>query len=307
MKEINVKYLADNLHALRDERHIRETNRAKIQIIWEMLSPEASSEEKAEICDNEGEICQEKYKISTDQFQALFIKAVDQYYVRGCLNADLVLMSAGLLKGYSYKVYDNITDRRNRYCEKSDYLKYNPYKDITVFQALSTEQKKGCRDRLERQENKVFFEIAQFLSKQDIPKYKIEIDDYIETANGKITSLKLPLPSYLQNEVKEIDLIDIEHAIEFTKFLENCRGIINRVFGILVVAFLLFFTSSHLAPPSIQDVSSDVIVSDYESGTDTNEVPPYEKSWEEYRGESMARYMLSKIDSCFEENKHEQK
>ncbi len=133
------------------------------------------------------------------EFDAFLVKAIEIKF-KESRNADIVLMAFGLMQGYEYGKI-TITDRRYKYLEESDYLAYNPRSKIKAFADATEDEKYDLAENLRSgPEDKRIEWLADFLLDQgNIGEFIEEIDDYIETVDGKKIA-KLPEPNYLKNK-----------------------------------------------------------------------------------------------------------
>lgn len=134
------------------------------------------------------------------EFDAFLVKAVDIRF-KESQDADIALMAFGLLQGYRYEQTTTVTERRYRYLKESDYLPDDLRQKIKPYNEATKEEKDALTGNLRKgRENTCIKWLADFLLDQSsIEKFIEEIDDYIDTVDGKKIA-KLPEPSYLKNK-----------------------------------------------------------------------------------------------------------
>lgn len=131
------------------------------------------------------------------EFDAFLVKAVDIRFKKS-QDADIALMAFGLLQGYTQTT---VTERRYRYLKESNYLPDDLRRKIKPYNEATTTEKKLLTGRIRKgREDTCIKWLADFLlERSSIEKFIEEIDDYIETVDGKQFA-KLPEPSYLKNK-----------------------------------------------------------------------------------------------------------
>lgn len=165
MGKINVEFLAADLRAIRNQR--KNSRKHCVNLVLERLGYAYSK------------------SVSIEQFDAILIRAIDQHLGKS-IEADVLLMSFGLLQGYYYNNIKSIGARRVKYLTESNYLSADspeggPYIDAT------DELKGKLEERLRRAEDRLTESLAMFLSEQ-------KIEDYIKE---NIAPTAIPQPSYI--------------------------------------------------------------------------------------------------------------
>lgn len=133
------------------------------------------------------------------EFDAFLAKAVDIRF-KESQDADIALMAFGLLHGYEYE-QTTVTERRYKYLKESNYFTYDLRCKIKPYNEATTKEKDTLTGRIRKGREDTCIEwLANFLLDQgNIGEFIEEIDDYIETVDGKKIA-KLPEPNYLKNK-----------------------------------------------------------------------------------------------------------
>lgn len=133
-----------------------------------------------------------KTELDTPIIDAFLIKAVKKRFGTSNIEADIVLMDLGLLKGYDYNVELTITDRRAKFLQESHYLIH----DKDSYSDASKSKKKTYLKRLEANEDRLLLRLAAFLNKlRDIEVFLGDIDKYMDDGVPN-----LPAPSYMKRQ-----------------------------------------------------------------------------------------------------------
>lgn len=148
-------------------------------------------------CDEILKLLNYKKKRKPYEFNAFLVKAVNIRFNES-QDADIVLMAFGLLQGYKQTT---VTERRYEYLKESDYFPDDLRSKIKPYNEATKEEKDALTGNLRKgRENTCIKWLADFLLDQSsIGKFIEEIDDYIDTVDGKKIA-KLPEPSYLKNK-----------------------------------------------------------------------------------------------------------
>lgn len=133
-----------------------------------------------------------KTELDTPIIDAFLIKAVKKRFGTSNIEADIVLMDLGLLKGYDYNVELTITDRRAKFLQESHYLIH----DKDSYSDASKSKKKTYLKRLEANEDRLLLRLAAFLNKlRDIEVFLGDIDKYMDDGVPN-----MPAPSYMKRQ-----------------------------------------------------------------------------------------------------------
>lgn len=131
------------------------------------------------------------------EFDAFLVKAIDIRFKKS-QDADIALMAFGLLQGYTQTT---VAERRYRYLKESDYLPDDSRRKMKPYEEATKKEKDAFTGNIRKgRENTCIKWLADFLLDQSsIEKFIEEIDDYIETVDGKKIA-RLLEPNYLKNK-----------------------------------------------------------------------------------------------------------
>jgi len=131
--------------------------------------------------------------LSMSQYDAFLIKAVNQVFAEFTPDADIVLMTLGLLDGYNYRVILRHTDRRIKFLKESPYLgsKKSSYDE-------ADKSRRGSYEKTIREcENQKLHLLAKYLEsiQGQVKEFLDDIDNYIDGRKAI-----LPTPSYIEGK-----------------------------------------------------------------------------------------------------------
>lgn len=138
--------------------------------------------------------------VSIAKTDALLIKATRERFDVSS-DADIVLMSLGLLRGYEYQDMP-LLDRRRKYLRESNYLQTNSRSKNKNFDNASEKEKNRLIDNLRKTgEDDLIRSLAEFLLEQNIAEYIKDLGGYI--TKSKTPRAILPKPSYSLSDFSE--------------------------------------------------------------------------------------------------------
>lgn len=132
-------------------------------------------------------------ELPTCKVDAFFIKAIGGKFGEFNIEADIVLMSLGLLDGCNYNVSLHIGGRREIFLKESTYLK----QDKISYDDATDDDKEKYIDNLRKSEDNGLLILSKFLI-----KYKNRIEDFLNDIDGYIDDgvAIFPIPSYIKRK-----------------------------------------------------------------------------------------------------------
>lgn len=135
----------------------------------------------------------DKLDLKFFEWEVVLIRAIKQVFKNFTLDADIVLMTLGLLDGYSYKVIYRHTDRRIKFLRETAYLGFQkpPYDEA------SKSKQESYRKTIRNDENERLHILANFLkdNRRKLGDFLVDIEDY--TDDGMAI---LPTPGYIEGK-----------------------------------------------------------------------------------------------------------
>lgn len=134
-----------------------------------------------------------KLELKFFEWEVILIRAIKQAFKNFTLDADIVLMTLGLLDGYSYKVIYRHTDRRIKFLRETTYLGFQK----TPYDEADKSKQESYRKTIRNDENEKLHILAIFLkdNRKKLGNFLVDIEDY--TDDGMAI---LPIPSYIEGK-----------------------------------------------------------------------------------------------------------
>ena len=146
--------------------------------------------------------CEKRKQMTQCGQDAFLIKAICECYKNDNYHRDIVLMSLGLLSGYSYKQIATIGERQEAFLLKTNYLMLNSRSKVKDFSAANKVECSRLKNTLSHVEEDWLNKLASYLVEiDDIENYVDDIDKkYDIKEKGILVTGIFPTPSYAKGE-----------------------------------------------------------------------------------------------------------